>query len=139
MKRNYSLINKNYESIPFNDYEPIDILNLDMLVNCSADAISCTCLEYEANEQISIILNKILSKLKPQGILTIYLTDIKQLMSSYLSGVIDSKNIFRALQNKQSVVSLDDICPLIDNNSFSILQIDSLKEYIVISIQKLSI
>jgi hypothetical protein len=139
MKRNFALINQKIETTQFLDYETIDIGALGSIINYSVDNLSCGCLEYEDLDTIKSIFESACLKLKPKGIMTIYLTDTKKLMSAYVSGAISSKTMLETLNHKKSLLSVDDICSLIDVSNFKLLQIDPTNNLLIISLQRISL
>lgn len=114
-------INDNHKHI--DGFTELDIRALDTVVNCSVDHIYTNVLEQITPEQLSIILPKIMSKIRPGGLLTTEITNMKYVTRLYSMNSIDDKDFLEYIKDKQMIISPEILSLTIEqNNTFKVVQ-----------------
>lgn len=122
-------------SIP--NVDSVDISRIDSIVNYSIDTIFAYILEYIKSEELLGLINRLLNKLRPEGILIIRFSNLKKISELYLKDEISDKDFLNTVANKHSVLSVDQMISLI-NEKFVIAKIDYIENQIVVIIQRKS-
>ena len=135
MKRNINIIsNTNISSI--NSFENIHIDNIENLIDCSIDNIIISLINYLDKNKSKNILQSLLSKIRPQGSLTVSFIDIKLICQTYLDNKMSNHDLLLVLKNIENVVNLDELLTYIDMSKFRITSINRQKENIIVSITR---
>jgi hypothetical protein len=137
--RNYHIINVSEPAANISGYQKILTNNIEQIINHSADNILCSCLEYEEKSSLQVTITQTLSKIKPQGHVTISLTNFKKLFEDFLNSKIPSSQIFDSLRGKNNIVIIEDILTALDTNIFKLININYSEYNININIERVSI
>jgi hypothetical protein len=137
--RNYHIVSVSEPSYSVSGYEKILTNNIEQIINHSADNILCSCLEYQEKSVLQTIISQSLSKIKPQGQITISLTNFKKLFEDFLNSKIPSSQVFESLRGKNNIVIIEDILATLDTNTFKLININYIEYDIKISIERINI
>jgi len=137
--RNYHIVSVSEPSYSVSGYEKILTNNIEQIINHSADNILCSCLEYQEKSVLQTIVSQSLSKIKPQGQITISLTNFKKLFEDFLNSKIPSSQVFESLRGKSNIVIIEDILATLDTNTFKLININYVEYDIKISIERINI
>ena len=137
--RNYHIVSVSEPSCSVPGYQKILTNNIEQIINHSADNILCSCLEYQEQSTLQTIVIQSLSKIKPQGQITISLTNFKKLFEDFLNSKIPSSQVFELLRGKNNIVIIEDILATLDTNTFKLININYVEYDIKISIERINI
>jgi hypothetical protein len=137
--RNYHIVSISEPASNIFGYQKTLINNIEQIVNHSADNILCSCLEYQDKSSLQNTINQTLSKIKPQGTITISITNFKKLFEDFLNSKISSSQIFDSLRGKNNIVIIEDVLTLLDTNTFKLTNINYVEYDISISIERVNI
>jgi|694.fasta_scaffold00202_30 hypothetical protein len=137
--RNYHIVSISEPVSNISGYQKILTNNIEQIINHSADNILCSCLEYQEKSSLQTIIKQSLSKIKPQGQITISLTNFKKLFEDFLNSKIPSSQIFDSLRGKNNIVIIEDILTTLDTNVFKLININYAEYNISINIERVSI
>lgn len=137
--RNYHIISISEPASNFPGYQKTLTNNVEQIINHSADNILCSCLEYQDKSNLQTLIVQALSKIKPQGQITIGLTNFKKLFEDFLNSKIPPSQIFESLKGKSNIVIIEDILTALDANAFKLININYNEYSINISIERISI
>lgn len=137
--RNYHIVSLAEPTVNMPGYQKILSNNIEQIINHSADNILCSCLEYQDKSDLKTIITQILSKIKPQGKITISLTNFKKLFDEFLNSKIESSIVFETLKGKNNIVVVEDILTTLDAKTFDIVNINYVEYNINISIERVNI
>jgi hypothetical protein len=137
--RNYHIVSISEPVSNITGYQKILTNNIEQIINHSADNILCSCLEYQEKSSLQTIVTQALSKIKPQGQITIGLTNFKKLFEDFLNSKIPSSRIFDSLRGKSNIIIIEDILTSLDTNVFKLININYTEYSINISIERVSI
>ena len=136
--RNYHIVSILESAANISGYQKTPVNNIEQIINHSADNILCSCLEYQDKTILQTTINHVLSKIKPQGQITIGLTNFKKLFEDFLNSKIPSSQIFDSLRGKNNIVIIEDILTSLDTNTFKLININYVEYDINISIERIS-
>ena len=137
--RNYHIISISEPASNVIGYQKTLTSNIEQIINHSADNILCSCLEYQDKSNLQTIIIQALSKIKPQGQITISLTNFKKLFEDFLNSKIPSSQIFESLRGKSNIITIEDVLTILDTNTFKLINISYTEYSINISIERISI
>ena len=137
--RNYHIVSISEPVSNISGYQKILTNNIEQIINHSADNILCSCLEYQEKSSLQTIIKQALSKIKPQGQITISLTNFKKLFEDFLNSKIPSSQIFDSLRGKNNIVIIEDVLTGLDTNVFKLININYAEYNISINIERVSI
>jgi hypothetical protein len=137
--RNYHIVSVSEPSYIISGYQQTLTNNIEQIINHSADNILCSCLEYQEQSSLQTIISQSLYKIKPQGKITINLTNFKKLFEDFLNSKIPSSQVFEALRGKSNIVIIEDILATLDTNTFKLININYVEYDINISIERINI
>jgi hypothetical protein len=137
--RNYHIVSVSEPPVNVSGYQKILTNNIEQIINHSADNILCSCLEYQEQAILQSIITQVLSKIKPQGKVTISLTNFKKLFEDFLNSKTPSSQVFESLRNKSNIVIVEDILATLDTNTFKLININYVEYNINISIERINI
>lgn len=139
MKYNFAIVSGKSASIPAN-YVGISTNDIQDLINLSCDNILLDCLEDSSKDQSLNLIQQVLTKLKPQGILTIVISDIIKYMMSYINGSLESDALLTCFKNRNCILSLDDILNVVNaDKNLKLQKIDHIDNRIAITIKRISL
>jgi hypothetical protein len=132
MKRNISI------SLDQNEQDNIvNIQNISNIINYSCDSISMSLFEYFEEKDVPLVLDMLLSKLRPSGQLIIKILNVDSIINNFLSRSISSSEFLNSIKFQRSLLSLDFFYGLINFNEYAIINFDIEKQYITFFIEKL--
>jgi hypothetical protein len=137
--RNYHIVSVSEPVSNIAGYQKILTNNIEQIINHSADNILCSCLEYQEKSSLQTIITQALSKIKPQGQITIGLTNFKKLFEDFLNSKIPSSRVFDSLRGKSNIVIIEDVLTALDTNVFKLININYNEYNININIERVSI
>lgn len=135
-------MNKNYyithpiQSIKSNSAINVSIDSLNSIFDCSADSVYCGCLEYVDSQILDSIISKLLNKIKPLGVITFSIKNIKHICSLLINGSIPTNDLLKHIQNFQNILSSENIYTKIDSDKYKVIQLSKDNETIAISIER---
>jgi len=138
MNRNYNITYKNYTKNSIN-HTNVDVDNIDNIINHSANSIYCSCLNYIEPSKIDFAIQTIFNKIKPNGIVTFNIVDVKGYAKDFINGIIGGGELLTALSNFQSILCIEDFYTRIDINTFIIKQVIKSNDSIEIVIERTKI
>lgn len=138
MNRNYYLTN-NIDNILSTSYINLDANNIHTIVNHSADSIFCDCLEYLNQKDLNNYLSIMFDKIKPDGILTISINNIKQKCQQILEGKADPSDLLSSIKLYNSLLVPENIYTQIDAAKFAVIQINKENNRILITLKRISL
>jgi len=107
------------------EFDNIEINDIENLVNFSVSNIYCSCLNYFEKSIINAILVLLFKKLKPEGLLVISFTDLKESSKRYYENSISDEQLMENLLSHKSILSISAIKKMIeDDPSVKIVKID---------------
>jgi cyclopropane fatty-acyl-phospholipid synthase-like methyltransferase len=135
MKRNINITNQFVkDSIP--NTTPVDVSNINSLVNYSVDSIICGMLEYVDDKEFEAFITSLLEKIRNEGNIIIKFVNLKKLFIEYINQQIPSSEVFKYLTNKKNILCPDRIINILNQNSFMILKMDQNENYFTIMAQR---
>jgi hypothetical protein len=137
--RNYHIVSISEPVSNTSGYQKILTNNIEQIINHSADNILCSCLEYQEKSSLQETITQALSKIKPQGQITITLTNFKKLFEDFLNSKIPSSRVFDSLRGKNNIVIIEDVLTALDTNVFKLININYAEYNISINIERVSI
>lgn len=138
MNRNYNVSCKTSARNSSN-YTNIDISELDKIINHSAENIFCSCLNHVNPSAVDSLVNDILNKVKPGGIVTLSIVDMKKYATDFVNGVISGEYLLKIISNFQCILSIEDLYTKININIFNIKQVVKNDNSIDVTIERMSI
>lgn len=112
-----NLINISYENKHKIDYaENVDISNINSIPNYSASNINIELLNYFSKKDSTSIFNKLCEKLKQEGMLTLKLLDLNQLIHYFVQEEITSDDFCKHMVAVQCILSRPEVLSLCHNN-----------------------
>lgn len=138
MKRNINIISDNYRP-KVNDFDPVHISNLDAVVECSVDNIFYGCLEFLEKQTGKNIFDTLISKLRPNGVLTLRFNDLKLLCRQYLENNISNIDLVNSIKNIINPLTIDEIITYLNIASYKVVNISKNNQIISISIMRTSL
>jgi predicted SAM-dependent methyltransferase len=107
------------------EFDNIEINDIENIVNFSVSNIYCSCLNYFEKSIINAILVLLFKKLKPEGLLVISFTDLKESSKRYYENSISDEQLMENLLSHKSILSISAIKKMIeDDPSVKIVKID---------------
>jgi hypothetical protein len=137
--RNYHIVSISEPVSNTSGYQKILTNNIEQIINHSADNILCSCLEYQEKSSLQETITQALSKIKPQGQITITLTNFKKLFEDFLNSKIPSSRVFDSLRGKNNIVIIEDVLTALDINVFKLINVNYAEYNISINIERVSI
>ena len=135
MKRNINITNQFIkDSIP--NTTPVDVSNINSLVNYSVDSIICGMLEYVDDNEFETFITSLLEKIRNEGNIIIKFVNLKKLFIEYINQQIPSSEVFKYLTNKKNILCPDKLINILNQNSFMILKMDQNENHFTIMAQR---
>jgi predicted SAM-dependent methyltransferase len=107
------------------EFDNIEINDIENIVNFSVSNIYCSCLNYFEKSMINAILMLLFKKLKPEGLIVISFTDLKESSKRYYENSISDEQLMENLLSHKSILSISAIKKMIeDDPSVKIVKID---------------
>jgi predicted SAM-dependent methyltransferase len=107
------------------EFDNIEINDIENIVNFSVSNIYCSCLNYFEKSMINAILMLLFKKLKPEGLIVISFTDLKESSKRYYENSISDEQLMENLLGHKSILSISAIKKMIENDpSVKIVKID---------------
>ena len=110
--------------------------NLNSILDCSADHISCDILQKIPFD--SQVVKTISDKIKPNGIVIFTILDIPKIAKNYINDHMSGSDFLNQISPLSSSVTLEDVCNSLPKN-ISIQKINHENNFIVITLTKLSV
>ncbi len=111
----------------------VSYTNLNSILDCSADHISCDILQKIPLD--NQLIQKISDKIKPNGIAIFTILDIVKVAKDYISNHINGSEFLSQISALSSAIVLEDIYGLLPQN-VSIQQINYENNFIIITLTK---
>jgi hypothetical protein len=115
----------------------ININNLQKIVNYSVDHLYFFIPEYIKSDDLKKYFAEIYNKIRPQGKVIIRFLDFKEASKKYINNIIDDATLFSLIQNKKSIMSLNLLYSLMDNENFAFVKLDKEKDYYVVILERI--
>lgn len=138
MKRQVNITHNAINST-MSSVDNINLSNLDNIVNCSIDTLFCNILEYIPSQDMASLIPKLLDKIRKGGSIVIRFSNFKKICIEYINQIIDDTTIFKELQAKQQILSMDSILSLLREHTFVVNKIDQENNIITILAERTSI
>lgn len=138
MKRQVNITHNAINST-MSSVDNVNLSNLDNIVNCSIDTLFCSILEYIPSQDMAPLIPKLLDKIRKGGSIVIRFSNFKKICIEYINQIIDDTTIFKELQAKQQILSMDSILSLLREHTFVVNKIDQENNIIVIVAERTSI
>ena len=107
------------------EFDNIEISDIENLVNFSVSNIYCECLNYFEKSMINAILPVLFKKLKPEGLVVISFADLKEASKKYYENSISDEQLMENLLSHKSILSISEIKKMIEGDqSVKIVKID---------------
>ena len=114
----------------------ININNLQKIVNHSVDHLYFFIPEYIKSDDLKKYFAEIYNKIRPQGKVIIRFLDFKEVSKKYINNIIDDATLFSLMQNKKSIMSLNLLYSLMDNENFAFVKLDKEEDYYVVILER---
>lgn len=138
MNRNFNIVLPNNQVIDKNLIN-IDINNLSTIINCSADTVVCSCLEYLDSSKLESSITDIMGKIKPGGKIIFKIIDFKQHSLDFINGSISGQELLDKIKYINSLLSIEDIYTKIDSNTMKVVQIYKENKTITIVLERIAL
>jgi len=115
----------------------ININNLQKIVNYSVDHLYFFIPEYIKSDDLKKYFAEIYNKIRPQGKVIIRFLDFKEASKKYINNIIDDATLFSLIQNKKSIMSLNLLYSLMDNENFAFVKLDKEEDYYVVILERI--
>jgi predicted SAM-dependent methyltransferase len=107
-------------------FSSISIQDLDKIVNHSIDHVYCSTLELYTLSAVEEILSEMLTKLRPNGLITLNITNMKNICREYYNGSMKDSTLLQNITNKVSILSQNSIKQILKKYSdIKIIKIES--------------
>lgn len=108
-----SLLGKHKSIEGFSNIEPNE---LNDVVNHSVYHIYCDCLEFLSSNDSSVVLDTMIKKIRPDGILTILISNTKHICRNYYMNAMDDSTFLKLNHGHNSVFSTQSITQLLQKS-----------------------
>lgn len=134
MNKNYNIVHSSQPTTSNNIN--VNIEAIDTIFDCSADSIFCACLELVDDKAMSDSITKILNKLKPGGFVTFSIKNMKNICSSFISGIISGNDLLKHTHNLKSIVVTESIYTSIDIDKYKLVQLSQNDDIIAMTVER---
>ena len=107
-----------------NNHINIALSNLDNIPNYSANNLICDCLEFVQTSFLNSVVSQILDKLGPNGILHLSIYNMRYDIKKYMDNKLEAQSLLSTIKKYNSIINLDYIMSLLNNQQFTIQQVE---------------
>jgi hypothetical protein len=133
MKNNQRLFSVSEEPV-LPEFQNISVNQLQSLVNSSIDHIYIHNLNRYSKEEIAKIIEISLTKIRPQGFLSINIANYSHICKLYSENIINDDKLVKYIKNCNAVCSIDFIKELLSSLRMSIVQINYSEDLLEINL-----
>lgn len=120
-----------------NECSYISYSNIDSILDCSADHVSCDVIQKIPSSDVGFI-KKLYEKVKPGGTIMLTILDLAKISKDYINNNITGQQFLSQAANLSTAISLEDIYTTVSQN-ISIKQIKHEDNSIIVTLAKLGI
>ena len=141
MNKTTHLYHAQYEQPTDNLVHCVPFDQIDSLINYSFHHIYCSGLDFFDKTQIEKILFIILQKIRPEGLITVKITDMNKICRDYITKTMSDDELINIIKNKNAIISQNYLDTIFNNSQeFKTIKIENPnKLFVYITAQRIKI